>query len=86
MRKLIVALALVAFMGVGCAGKDATLEEKLQSAEAVIEFARANDMAGSVSVTIGGDISAYQKLSFGLDTDVTVQANMQFNAADPDPE
>jgi len=79
---LILALVLIA----GCAGSNATLEDKLQSAEAIVEFARANDMAGSVSVTVGGDVNVYQRLSFGLDTDVTVQANLQFNAADPDTE
>ena len=66
---------------VGCA-KDASIEQKMAVFQQVSKFARDNDMAGSVSLTLGGDGAVYAKQSFGLDTDVTVQATLLFNSGD----
>ena len=56
--------------------------EKLGLFQEVSVFAKENDMSGSVSMTVGGDVYVYAKQSFGLDTDITIQANLQFNSQD----
>jgi hypothetical protein len=69
---------------VGCS-ENLSFQEKVQVFEEISTFARDNDMAGTVTLHIGGDGKVYQQVSFGLDTDITVQASLSFNAADPDP-
>jgi hypothetical protein len=86
---LLATLALTGFGGCltalngGCS--ETPTAEKIALFEQVSIFARENDMAGTVSLTVGGDGSVYAKQSFGLDANITVQASLLFNAADVDP-
>lgn len=59
-----------------------TFEQQMEKMQAVTAFARANDLSMTVQVTIDGDVGFYAKQQFGVDTGVTIQANLSGNAAD----
>lgn len=76
---LMVAAALP--LCVGC-NSEQTPEQLQQRLQAVADFARDNDMAASISVTITGDAAVYAQQRFGLDTGLRIVAHLQANAAD----
>ena len=82
MKRVIIAALALLFI-IGC-GKANTVEEQVMLFEQVTTFMRDNDMAGSVSMTSGGNPGVYAKQEFALDTGVIVQATVLFNAGDAD--